>query len=259
MEGLKFLARSRSVRLLADRGRAYRPGVLHHYRWRGLDIAYRPGTSDVVLIDDILLRGNNGAEYAVPAGWNGAAGAVRVVLDIGANIGISTLYLASVFPDARVFAFEPVPENFELLRRNTRPVDRITAVEAALGAADCPLPIYSSDDPGNLGGFSLHEAGTDRTSSRAIDVRNAQREMERLGVAGAEVIKIDTEGSEWEILTSFSPSFLASTQLILGELHGRRDFALLDVLAEGFDIGVRKEVGSRRSNFCALRRGASST
>src|SRR5262249_36832247 len=43
------------------------------------------------------------------------------VLDIGANIGYYTLLFArAVGPAGRVFAFEPEPENFDLLRQNVR-------------------------------------------------------------------------------------------------------------------------------------------
>jgi FkbM family methyltransferase len=256
-EDLRFLARSRSLRLLTDRRRAYRPGTLGSYRWRGIDLAYRPGSSDVELIHEILLRGREG-EYAIPPGWGYDPGAVRAVLDIGANIGIAAVYLASIFPNARVFAFEPVAENLELLRKNTRSLPRIATIEAALGAADGERRLYSSIVPTNFGGFSLYEPGSDVRSSRTVRVHNAQRMADRLGIGGAEVIKLDTEGAEWEILTALSPQFLGSTQLIFGELHGERDGELLGFLSDRFDVGTRPQVGGRRSNFCAVRRPSSS-
>lgn len=253
-DALGFLVRSRSLRLLADRSRAYRPGRLRTYRWRGIDVAYRPGTSDVHLIDRILLGDDSGSEYAIPPELGRDAGAVRVALDIGANIGVASLHLARAFPSARVFAFEPVAENFELLQRNTRAVSRITAVEAALGADEGDRALYASDVASNLGGFSLYQTGSDLHSFRSVHVRNSQRAMDRLGIVGAEVIKIDTEGSEWEILTSLCSGFLASTRLIFGELHGERDDDLLGFLSELFDVETSTQVGGRRSNFRALRR-----
>lgn len=41
-----------------------------------------------------------------------------VVLDIGANIGIMTVLLARRVRRGKVVAFEPIPDNFETLRRN---------------------------------------------------------------------------------------------------------------------------------------------
>ncbi|MEM8533824.1 MAG: amino acid adenylation domain-containing protein [Chloroflexota bacterium] len=40
------------------------------------------------------------------------------VFDVGANIGIFTLQMHHCCPDARVYAFEPIPANFDKLRRN---------------------------------------------------------------------------------------------------------------------------------------------
>lgn len=41
------------------------------------------------------------------------------IFDIGANIGLFTLFVKQTCPDARIFTFEPAPDLFELLSRNT--------------------------------------------------------------------------------------------------------------------------------------------
>jgi hypothetical protein len=47
---------------------------------------------------------------------------------------------------------------------------------------------------------------------------------------------------------------LRGVKLIMGELHGRRDFSLLDYLQPHFHIGMRKGITKRLFNFYALRR-----
>lgn len=42
----------------------------------------------------------------------------KTVLDLGANIGFTSLYLAKKFPSADVACVEPMPDNIELLREN---------------------------------------------------------------------------------------------------------------------------------------------
>jgi hypothetical protein len=42
----------------------------------------------------------------------------------------------------------------------------------------------------------------------------------------------------------------------MGELHGMRDFALLDYLQPMFDIGLKKQIRNRLFNFYALRRNS---
>ncbi len=65
------------------------------------------------------------------------------------------------------------------------------------------------------------------------------------------MIKIDTEGSEYDILTALGEDMLSRTQWIMGELHGVRDFELLAYLSQWFDIGVRKGVWERLFMFHA--------
>jgi FkbM family methyltransferase len=48
----------------------------------------------------------------------------KVFLDIGANIGAQSLYVSGLAPDARIIAFEPQPENFEILKDNMQLNDK---------------------------------------------------------------------------------------------------------------------------------------
>src|SRR5437870_6519350 len=40
------------------------------------------------------------------------------VIDLGANIGLSSLYFASLFPSSKIFVVEPNPGTYELLKQN---------------------------------------------------------------------------------------------------------------------------------------------
>src|SRR5262245_28331690 len=46
----------------------------------------------------------------------------QTIIDLGANIGLASLYLASRYPTSRVFAVEPNPSSYELLELNLRPL-----------------------------------------------------------------------------------------------------------------------------------------
>lgn len=43
------------------------------------------------------------------------------IIDAGANIGLTSVYLANRFPNARILALEVDQQNFELLAENARP------------------------------------------------------------------------------------------------------------------------------------------
>src|SRR5690606_25170698 len=42
------------------------------------------------------------------------------ILDIGANIGIMTYHLSTRFPQTKIHAFEPMPDNLDVLKRITQ-------------------------------------------------------------------------------------------------------------------------------------------
>src|SRR5262245_48251272 len=57
---------------------------------------------------------------------------VRVILDCGANVGITSLFLAERYPRAMILSVEPDPENFALLEANVAQVPRITPICACV-------------------------------------------------------------------------------------------------------------------------------
>src|ERR1700674_5225099 len=102
---LRVLVRSRSLRFAIDAARARslaRAGVggkpLSKLRWRGHDVFYRPGTSDPLVINQVLLRRGAKAEYYLPLALE-----PKVILDIGSNIGTSVLFFHQQFPAAKIY------------------------------------------------------------------------------------------------------------------------------------------------------------
>lgn len=66
-----------------------------------------------------------------------------IVLDIGANLGVMSYYLAHGFPRRKVYAFEPVPYNFRNLERikNEFGLDNLYCYQLALGDTNGSLEI----------------------------------------------------------------------------------------------------------------------
>lgn len=243
---LKYLARSGSLRFMRESRPGQSNGSLCHYQWRGAPIYFRAGTSDAGLIYNILLKSGRKSEYWTPPDLK-----PQVILDIGGNIGISSIYFAGCFPQARIYAFEPVKANFELLQRNIAPYPNIRAFPVGLGDQNATVELYGSDDPTNHGGYTVLDRHNDGGRKTTIELRNANDFLREQGITRVDMIKIDTEGSEHRILTSLDPSLLKGVKWIVGELHGERDFELLDFLSKEFDIGVTKPIKKRAYMFTA--------
>lgn len=245
----KILFRSRSWEFMKNYGPRALGKPEATYIWRGRPIFYRPGSSDPDCIYKILLKGGRKGDYWVPEVVE-----PEVVLDIGANIGTASLYFAHRFPKAQVHAFEPMPQNFSLLERNTRGYPRIRAHPVALGetSGKAEISLSAFDGEGNYGGFSF-----DYDEKRDLEEVRMERPSEYLpavGVSRVDLIKIDTEGHEYKVLRSFDPELLCRVRWIIGELHGVYDFLLLDYLSRWFDISLHKTLKKSLCMFNACNK-----
>ncbi len=139
---------------------------------------------------------------AEPALWRKLVKPGDTVLDVGANIGALTLPLSEmVGPTGRVFAFEPHPQNFMLLRQNCADHPNIRVWDVALGAdvGDASFPRLNDLQHTNYGGIELELELERFVSSRA----NYPVEVIPLDGAGIEPVhfmKIDVEGWELDVI-----------------------------------------------------------
>ena len=88
----------------------------HHLKslnWNNKKVFYRTSSSDMTLIYEILLKSKYKSEYFFPEEIT-----PKVIFDIGGNIGITAIYLSKLFPDAVIYTFEPLTENFEIMEKN---------------------------------------------------------------------------------------------------------------------------------------------
>ena len=124
-----------------------------------------------------------------------------IVVDVGANIGLHTLNMARIVGNTgQVFAFEPDPSNFEILRKNVKinNYQNIILEEKAVGDKHGRVTLYQSDNPGNHRLFpqtkqTKGEVEVELTSldKYFIDSNLAEK---------INFIKIDVEGLEFSVL-----------------------------------------------------------
>jgi FkbM family methyltransferase len=140
-----------------------------------------------------------------------------VVLDIGANVGaFSWAAIKRKWPDATVYAYEPHPDTFALLQDNVAEW-RVEAHQAAVV------------HPKTTETVRLYE-GKDATTEASVrdDVRwpHLSQDLEHWHDVPAidadtlppcDAMKVDTEGSEVEILTGYR--HLSSVKVLLVECH----------------------------------------
>ena len=68
-----------------------------------------------------------------------------MIFDIGSHNGDSTLRYKSIFPNAKVNCFEPVPSNFDDLQKNTKTISNVSIFQIALSARNEETTFYLSN------------------------------------------------------------------------------------------------------------------
>jgi FkbM family methyltransferase len=164
----------------------------------------RPETSDLASFEGVF-----GDAWAVDLPTE-----PRLVFDLGANVGYTSVYFALRWPGARVVAVEPVPSNVALLRRNVSAFPQIDVVEG--GAWPRPGRLAVEDAGKGYWGMRVREA-RDSGRVRAVTIPEL---MERAGADWIDFVKIDIEGSELELFSD-ETEWLGAVGALMLELHDR--------------------------------------
>ena len=124
----------------------------------------------------------------------------NIVVDVGANIGLHTLNMARIVgKTGQVFAFEPDPSNFEILKKNAKinNYKNIILEQKAVGDKHGKTTLYQSDNPINHRIFPQSE----RVNSQVqVELTNLDNYFDSDMIDKINFIKIDVEGMEFGVL-----------------------------------------------------------
>jgi FkbM family methyltransferase len=133
------------------------------------------------------------------------------IIDCGANIGLSVIYMKRQFPNAKIIAFEPDNVNFELLQRNIAAFEYID-IELRKEAIWFESTTLKFSNTGSLMS-RIEEKPTDHT----IEVKAFR--LKDLMDQQIDFLKIDIEGAEYSVLIDIENN-LHWVQNMFIEYHG---------------------------------------
>lgn len=171
----------------------------------------RMRTTDVSLFEEIILN----AEYEFDVGRQPS-----VIVDAGANIGLTSVYFASRYPNAKIVAIEPEPSNFAMLVKNAARYPNIVPVKAALWKSDAMVDL---NDPGSGNwGFQTWESTDGGGAANGTRVRGITVDtlMWEHGLAHIDIFKVDIEGSEKEVFDACG-AWIDRIGVLIVEFHDR--------------------------------------
>jgi FkbM family methyltransferase len=160
------------------------------------------------------------------------------IVEVGAHDGATTNGFRSMFPRARIIAFEPEPR--AIARFKSRPALKdVTLVECAVGNrnGEATFNRSSGHAPGHVGGDwdasgSLREPGALRTINpwltfdrkMTVPIVRLDDEMARRGVGTIDLIWADVQGAEADVIRGGLET-LKRTRYFYTECTDRGDYA----------------------------------
>lgn len=184
----------------------------------GTDIHCRPGTWDEGIAHEVIT----GDVYSLRA-LKADGGSPRVICDIGGHIGIFSTYCGKLWPEAKIYLYEPDSDNFEVVMENIKGNPNICGFNCAVvGDPDATsvnfIKCLDLPYPENTGGGAT--AGVENSDATyKVDAVTISHCLDSFG--HIDLLKLDCEGAEDEILQyALDNDLLNNIGWIRGEWHG---------------------------------------
>ncbi|MBL0127756.1 MAG: FkbM family methyltransferase [Flavobacteriales bacterium] len=190
---------------LKQRGPGHRATIRH--RDLAGPVTVRTGSSDLAIFDEVVMGGG----YAFPLSTSPS-----VILDIGANIGLATLWFKRRYPNARIIAVEPDAENFELLQLNTKGLSGVELVHAAIAPTDGRIGFQREGL--NPSAYHIRSLQGDEEGVVALSMTTL---LSRFDLQRVDLLKLDIEGAEKELFEAADLGWMDRVHTFAVELHDR--------------------------------------
>ncbi len=174
------------------------------------------------------------SEVFVEYDYNFIATQSCILLDIGANIGISSLFFSRLPFVEKIYSFEPVPETYQQAKKNLSLNESINKVvelnNYGLGKNNrSEVFFFNKDMKGNTGVRGLlspsYAANSNNLSEVEVSIRDVSEVLTKIqhdNKGKKIVVKMDCEGAEYEIFENLAKSgVLDNIDVFMIEWHDK--------------------------------------
>lgn len=162
-----------------------------------------PPSSDLYVYEQVLVE--NDYDFT-------GADDVKVIIDAGANNGLSSVLFANMFPNAMILAIEPDAGNYKMVTLNAKPYLNIIPIHAALWSSVGTVRL--SDPSENEWAYRTSDTG----QGIDVDTVTVSSLIEQYGIDRISIFKSDIEGAEKEIFSNCS-EWIDRVDSLIVELH----------------------------------------
>jgi FkbM family methyltransferase len=210
----------------------------------GRSVWVRPGTADRWALRCAFAKGT---KYHLPPA---SVTNPQVIWDLGANVGLTMVHFAHMFPEAQVVGVELEPGNAALCRRNVEQWNgRCEVIDAAVWTEDGVIS-YDADEDDEQS-FRIARGGGEPANAEAAAL-SLNTLLEKTSGDRVDFVKMDIEGAERDVLRE-NTEWIAQVDAIKVEVHQPYSIeeCAADLEAHGFRVtprdGARNIVTGTRS------------
>jgi len=145
-------------------------------------------------------------------------GSDSIVVDVGANVGLFTVLAGQIATRGRVFAFEPMPDNFSHLQRNValNGLNNVEAIEAALAGTTEERDLFVGATDTVSHSLNMGWAGTTPIRVKCYALLDAMR---RWRIQRIDFLKVDVEAAEMEVFAKCPEEVFRAIRKLSMEVH----------------------------------------
>jgi FkbM family methyltransferase len=169
------------------------------------------------------------------------------VIDVGANIGVTTMLTSKLVPQSRIVAIEPSPIAFNCLRSTVEANGLRGVTVLQLCVSDGRLPsVHLLETTGNLSGSHIIASDHPTTTvegGRSVIAKALDSVVDELALDRVDLVKIDVEGYELDVLNGMSRTIAKFAPLIFMEFNSWTLVAFRNISPRILLDQVRKRFG----------------
>src|SRR5690606_26520955 len=176
--------------------------------------------------------------------------------DVGANIGLFSLFFSKFQPKAQIISFEAVPETVEMLKRNLKAnAVTVSIVDKALSSDDGFTDFFiSHHHKSSLLQNWASDRGTKQVGKITVETVKIDTYCKQNAMLLPDLVKIDVEGAGDKVLKGAYETIKRKRPVILFESHlGAEDEAVIEILAlfsyKAYRINDNKWVVNEKKNY----------
>ena len=145
------------------------------------------------------------------------------IIDVGGHIGLFMLFCEQFCRKGKIYCFEPVLDNYRIFLDNVKlnNLENIHSFNMAISKQDGNVPLYLNDDS------SGHSIFLKNSNYIQVESITLQKVFELNNIKKCNLLKLDCEGSEYEIINSLPDSYFSMIDKIIIEYHFAKKYPKL--------------------------------